>query len=246
MQKTQNEFYRSSNPGSYVKDAAAAPFNWNLKFLSGQSYLRKMCYGNSLLSDSLPILEKTTGVRIGVINAAGGIDMGASRENNIGSDSMIEYIRYAKKHPNIKAVVIRIDSPGGHALASDLVWRELRSLAQVKPVVASMVDVAASGGYYFAMGCDQIVCEPLSVTGSIGVVTMKFNAQELLKKLGIWIMFCLHVELVVEFLFCFLPVLVFIGIATESLSLGKFAEVRKHNSNIVLKILMVSFLSFYL
>jgi ClpP class serine protease len=186
MQKTQNEFYRSSNPGSYVRGTAgAAPYNWNLKFLSGQSYLRKMCYGNSLLSDSLPILEKTTGVRIGVINAAGGIDMGASRENNIGSDSMIEYIRYAKKHPNIKAVVIRIDSPGGHALASDLVWRELRSLAQVKPVVASMVDVAASGGYYFAMGCDQIVCEPLSVTGSIGVVTMKFNAKELLKKLGI-------------------------------------------------------------
>ena len=77
----------------------------------------------------------------------------------------------------VKAVVIRIDSPGGDALASDLMWNEIRELAKLKPVVASMVDVAASGGYYMSMACDRIVAEPLTLTGSIGVVTGKFNLE---------------------------------------------------------------------
>ena len=69
------------------------------------------------------------------------------------------------------AVVLRVDSPGGDALASDLMWREIRELAATKPVVASMADVAASGGYYMAMACSHIVAEPLTITGSIGVIT---------------------------------------------------------------------------
>lgn len=80
--------------------------------------------------------------------------------------------------------MIRIDSPGGSALASDLIWREIRELSKVKPVVASMVDVAASGGYYIAMACDQICAEELTITGSIGVVSSKFNLKELNEKIG--------------------------------------------------------------
>ncbi|KAK1384166.1 serine protease SPPA, chloroplastic-like, partial [Heracleum sosnowskyi] len=83
-----------------------------------------------------------------------------------------------------KAVIIRIDSPGGDALASDLMWREIRLLAASKPVVASMADVAASGGYYMAMAAGAIVSENLTLTGSIGVVTGKFNLGKLYERIG--------------------------------------------------------------
>ncbi|KAI7986659.1 hypothetical protein LOK49_LG14G00347 [Camellia lanceoleosa] len=83
-----------------------------------------------------------------------------------------------------KAVVIRIDSPGGDALASDLMWREIRLLAASKPVIASMADVAASGGYYMAMAAGVIVAEDPTLTGSIGVVTGKFNLGKLYEKIG--------------------------------------------------------------
>ncbi|XP_062116812.1 serine protease SPPA, chloroplastic isoform X2 [Humulus lupulus] len=83
-----------------------------------------------------------------------------------------------------KAAIIRIDSPGGDALASDLMWREIRLLAASKPVVASMSDLAASGGYYMAMAADTIVAENLTLTGSIGVVTGKFNLGNLYEKIG--------------------------------------------------------------
>lgn len=80
--------------------------------------------------------------------------------------------------------MLRVDSPGGDALASDLMWREIRKLAEKKPVIACMGDVAASGGYYMAMGAQAIVAEPLTITGSIGVVTGKFNLNELYEKIG--------------------------------------------------------------
>ncbi|KAI8528747.1 hypothetical protein RHMOL_Rhmol12G0171300 [Rhododendron molle] len=83
-----------------------------------------------------------------------------------------------------KAAIIRIDSPGGDALASDLMWREIKLLAASKPVIASMGDVAASGGYYMAMGTGAIVAENLTLTGSIGVVTGKFNLGKLYEKIG--------------------------------------------------------------
>ncbi|KAF8407914.1 hypothetical protein HHK36_007052 [Tetracentron sinense] len=83
-----------------------------------------------------------------------------------------------------KAVIIRIDSPGGDALASDLIWREIKLLAASKPVIASMSDVAASGGYYMAMAAGTIVAENLTLTGSIGVVTGKFNLGKLYEKIG--------------------------------------------------------------
>lgn len=123
--------------------------------------------------------------KIAVIIAKGEID-GSSSRNGIGSDDFNEQIRKAKDDEDVKAVVIRINSPGGSALASDVMWREIQLLRKVKPVIASMGDVAASGGYYMAMGCDSIVAMPTTITGSIGVFGLLFNAQGLLNnKLGV-------------------------------------------------------------
>ncbi|KAJ9568317.1 hypothetical protein OSB04_004283 [Centaurea solstitialis] len=83
-----------------------------------------------------------------------------------------------------KAVIIRIDSPGGDVLASDLIWREISLLAESKPVIASMVDVAASGGYYMAMAAHTIISENLTLTGSIGVFRTQFNLEKLYEKIG--------------------------------------------------------------
>jgi protease-4 len=97
---------------------------------------------------------------------------------------MVEYIRKARADDDIKAIVLRIDSPGGSAIASDVIWREVMLTRAVKPVVASMSDVAASGGYYIAMPAHAIVAEPATLTGSIGVVMLKFAIDGTLKKLG--------------------------------------------------------------
>ena len=100
-------------------------------------------------------------------------------EGSIGSDTVIAQIRAAKKDETVKAVVIRINSPGGSALASDIIWAELLNLDKSKPVVVSMGNVAASGGYYIAAGGRYIYAEPTTITGSIGVFGVMFNLQEL-------------------------------------------------------------------
>lgn len=125
--------------------------------------------------------------RIAVLRTSGAITGQKPSGNNtssITSQPVIEQVRRLKKDKSVAGVVLRVDSPGGDALASDLMWRELRLLAQEKPLVASMSDVAASGGYYMSMGCSKIVAEPLTITGSIGVVTAKFNLGELYQKIG--------------------------------------------------------------
>ena len=146
-----------------------------------------MSKGSKILS-GMRIKHVTSGSRIAVINAIGGISSGKSGNGingkTFGTDTLIEQVRRVKNDQNIKAVIIRIDSPGGSALASDLMWREIRNLCRFKPVVASQVDVAASGGYYLSMACDHIVAEDTTITGSIGIVSAKFNAQELNNKTG--------------------------------------------------------------
>ena len=159
-----------------------------LKALPGLVYLRKMRKGSRVLRGLL-VKEFPFGPRIAVINAAGGINTGKSSKQGVGgktlgSDTLISLVRRARDDPNIKAVVLRVDSPGGSALASDLMWREIRQLSKAKPVVASMVNVAASGGYYISMACDYILAEELTITGSIGVVTSKFNAEVLNRRIG--------------------------------------------------------------
>ena len=92
----------------------------------------------------------------------------------------------ARLDENVKAIVLRVNSPGGSALASDVMWREIVLTKKVKPVVVSMGDVAASGGYYIACAADVIVAEPTTITGSIGVFGILFNAQKFFNnKLGI-------------------------------------------------------------
>lgn len=123
---------------------------------------------------------------IAVVRSAGAIVGGDGGAGSTGAvitaGSLIKELRDLGKNKGIAAVILRVDSGGGDALASDLMWREIRQLAEKKPVIASMGDVAASGGYYMAMGASKIVAEPLTITGSIGVVTGKFNLEELYRR----------------------------------------------------------------
>lgn len=129
---------------------------------------------------------KTSKNRIAVIVASGNIVTGRGENNNIGSDKYAKEIKNAADDDKVKAIVIRINSGGGSALASDVMWREIKLAAAKKPVIASMSDYAASGGYYMAMACDTILAQPNTITGSIGVFSMIFNAKGFLgNKLGI-------------------------------------------------------------
>ncbi len=115
------------------------------------------------------------GERVAVVYAAGDIvsgrsTFGGSGEETIGSDSLVKTINDARDDKSIKAIVLRIDSPGGSGLASDIIWRAIESAKEKKPVVVSMADVAASGGYYIACNANKIVAEPSTITGSIGVL----------------------------------------------------------------------------
>ncbi|MBD0256153.1 MAG: signal peptide peptidase SppA [Cytophagales bacterium] len=124
--------------------------------------------------------------RVAVIVASGEIRSGDGSDQVIGSDKIAETIREARLDKKVKAIVLRINSPGGSKLASDVMWREVMLARKVKPVIASMSDVAASGGYYMAMGCDTIVAHPNTITGSIGIFGVLFNVQDFLKnKLGV-------------------------------------------------------------
>lgn len=124
--------------------------------------------------------------RIAVIVAEGNIVSGGGELGSIGSDKYAKEIRKARTNDKVKAIVLRINSPGGSALASDVMWREVMLASQVKPVIASMSGVAASGGYYMAMGCDTIVAHPTTITGSIGIFGLIPNMQKFFDdKLGV-------------------------------------------------------------
>jgi protease-4 len=132
--------------------------------------------------------HRDRGQKIAVVYALGSIMTGKSKSDALGDDAMgsttiCEALRKAKEDKDVKAIVLRIDSPGGSALASDLIWHETQNLG--KPLVASMSDVAASGGYYIAMGADKIFATPGTVTGSIGVVGGKLAVHGLYDKVGI-------------------------------------------------------------
>lgn len=145
-------------------------------------------------ADYAAVSWEKTGIRrkskVAVINASGVINSGTSGYDPvngavIGSDSLVEYIRSARADRSIKAIVLRVDSPGGSSTASDVIWRELSiSRENRRPVIVSMSDLAASGGYYIALGGDAIVAQPGTLTGSIGVYTGKFVTTGTLAKLG--------------------------------------------------------------
>lgn len=124
--------------------------------------------------------------KIAVIYAQGSINSGEGDNETIGSETTSKAIRKARKNDKIKAIVLRVNSPGGSALASETILREMELAKEVKPVVVSMGDVAASGGYYIACKADTIVANPTTITGSIGVFGVLMNLEKMMKnKLGI-------------------------------------------------------------
>ena len=132
--------------------------------------------------------RRDTGPKLAIVYAVGPIMTGKSQESllggrSMGSTTIVEALQEAAKDDAVKAIVLRVNSPGGSALASDLIWRTTQEID--KPIVASMGDVAASGGYYISMGADRIVAEPGTVTGSIGVVGGKLAMKGLYDKIGI-------------------------------------------------------------
>lgn len=130
------------------------------------------------------------GAKVALLYAIGTIASGKSQFDTpggavLGSDTFVEWLRKVRADSSIRAIVIRVDSPGGSAIASEVIWRELMLTRAVKPVIVSMGDVAASGGYYMAVPAHAIVAQPGTLTGSIGVVTGKFVVKGALDKLGI-------------------------------------------------------------
>jgi protease-4 len=124
--------------------------------------------------------------KIAVIYAAGSIVDGKGTDANIGGSSLAETIREARLASSIRAIVLRVNSPGGSAIASALIWREAALAGEVKPLVVSMGNVAASGGYYISSPATTIICNPTTITGSIGVFGLIPNAGRLMhEKIGL-------------------------------------------------------------
>ena len=147
----------------------------NLKFVTLGKY-----------SNTPNINVSTSDDKIAIIYCDGEIVSGEGSDDNMGSETIAKAIKKVRLDNKYKAIVLRINSPGGSAMASDVIWREVVLAKKAKPVIVSMGSVAASGGYYIAAPADVIVAEPNTITGSIGVFGLMINAKELLNnKLGI-------------------------------------------------------------
>ncbi|MFH0946472.1 MAG: signal peptide peptidase SppA, partial [Planctomycetota bacterium] len=129
--------------------------------------------------------------RIAVVYATGPIMSGKSKAgfdgtiSQMGSETIVKALEEAMNDDWVKAVILRVNSPGGSALASDMIWRATQRVKAKKPMISSMGYVAASGGYWISMGCDRIIAQPSTITGSIGVVSMLPNLSQTLKRFGV-------------------------------------------------------------
>lgn len=143
------------------------------------------------LTDYMKVKNPKTSVsdnKIAIIYATGEINTGKGSYNTIGSETTVDAIREASEDENVKAIVLRVNSPGGSALASEIIWREINLAKQKKKVVVSMGDYAASGGYYIACNADKIFANNSTLTGSIGVFGIVPNTKNFLnEKLGVYI-----------------------------------------------------------
>ena len=161
-----------------------------LKSLSGTSKKNDLNYISMSKYSKIPDPNKvfSSENKIAIIYAEGTIVMGKGNETNIGGNYYADIIRNQRLDSNIKAIVLRVNSPGGSAIASDIMWRELNLAAKVKPVIVSMGNYAASGGYYISAPGTKIYASPVTVSGSIGVFGMIPNVDKLFRdKLGITI-----------------------------------------------------------
>ncbi len=133
-----------------------------------------------------PVMPKFGAPAVGIVYAEGQVFDGEGEDDNIYSANLVKVLKKAREDKDIKAVVFRVNSPGGSALASDVIWREVELLRKEKPVIVSMGSYAASGGYYISAGADAIVADKLTLTGSIGVFGMLLEGEDMLnKKLGL-------------------------------------------------------------
>lgn len=128
------------------------------------------------------LLDKKADKKIAVLYAVGGISNGRAEEGEIGSTTMAENLKKIREDENIKALVLRINSPGGSAQASEIIWHELELTKAKMPIIVSMGDYAASGGYYIACNADTIVADNTTLTGSIGVFGLMLNTKELFEE----------------------------------------------------------------
>lgn len=157
-----------------IADRLAVENTKDLNFVNFQEYNKSFKKSNSSKN------------RIAVIIAEGDIVDGEGEKGQISSDEFTKEIRKAREDKKIKAIVLRVSSPGGSALASDLIWREVVKARETKPVIASFGNYAASGGYYISMAADTIVAQPNTITGSIGIFGIIFNMGDFMaNKLGI-------------------------------------------------------------
>lgn len=141
---------------------------------------------NDYLKAESPIKEVEGSDKIAILVAEGEIVGTKGGEGSIASEPFIKELRKLRDNKSVKAIVLRIDSPGGSSLASDNMWREIQLARKVKPIIASMSTYAASGGYYMAMGTDAIVAHPTTITGSIGIFAQWLNLDKFFEnKLGI-------------------------------------------------------------
>lgn len=133
-----------------------------------------------------PVLPKFGAPAVGIVYAEGQVFDGEGEDDNVYSVNVSKTLRKAREDKDIKAVVFRVNSPGGSALASDVIWREVELLRKEKPVIVSMGSYAASGGYYISAGADAIIADRLTLTGSIGVFGMLLEGENMLnQKLGL-------------------------------------------------------------
>jgi len=195
---------RNMKPEEVEKVIAAGPFNSD--DAPGTGLVDRVAYGDELrdfvnaknrgygrrinLHTYLDRTDDFTTDKIAVIYAVGEIGPGRSSasplgDEMMGSDTLAQQFRRARTDDFVKAVVVRVDSPGGVAYSSEVIRHELELTKQAKPVVVSMSDVAASGGYWLSMSANRIIAEPGTITGSIGVLMGKFNLQGLYDKLGL-------------------------------------------------------------
>jgi len=159
-----------------------------LKIRSGLTTDDKIHMVSMTKYSKVPDPQKTYSAKnkISIIYASGTIVMGKGKGNNIGGNEFGDLIRKERKDTTVKAIVLRVNSPGGNAIASDIIWKEVELAAKVKPVVISMGNYAASGGYYISAPGTKIFASPTTITGSIGVFGLIPNAGKLMnQKLGI-------------------------------------------------------------
>jgi protease-4 len=160
-----------------------------LRELTGIKESKKINFVSLAKYNKVPGSRKHKGLaknKVAVIYASGNIELGDEGEGQISSERISKAIREARLDSTIKAIVFRVNSGGGDAMASEVIWRELSLAREIKPVIASFGDVAASGGYYIAVSADTIVANPATITGSIGVFGVMLNLKDFLdNKLGI-------------------------------------------------------------